>query len=169
MTKHFLVCSKCPADIKKYFMSESKVDDCEGSTCQHCRSRSPVPSVPSSSSSQSVVQSAASGDRLTSLPNVSKKPPGITTFGAKMTSEDQAFARAMYASRASVPITENTYQHEAFKLLRPSYHLPSRYSLSRPLLESECEHVMQSVQEEINKVLCLTLLTDGGLMEEEKE
>ncbi|XP_059587962.1 uncharacterized protein LOC132252076 [Alligator mississippiensis] len=74
---------------------------------------------------------------------------------------DQALARAIYSSGTPLSINENAYWQEAFTLLRPSYHLPSRHSLSKPLLESEYERIMQYVQGKINKALCLAVLTDG--------
>ncbi|XP_059589231.1 uncharacterized protein LOC132252436 [Alligator mississippiensis] len=58
-------------------------------------------------------------------------------------------------------ITKNAYCQEAFKLLRPSYYLPSTHYVSKPLLESEYEHVMQFVQGKISEALCLAVVTDG--------
>ncbi|KAM6453426.1 uncharacterized protein PHA67_019283 [Liasis olivaceus] len=111
-------------------------------------------SSPAASSSKEVLQTTAS-QKCT-----------IPSFIDKMRPENQekidhALARAIYASGSALSITENAYWQEAFKLLRPSYHLPSRHSLSKPLLESEYEHVMESVQGKISEALCLAVLTDG--------
>lgn len=169
MTKHILVCNKCPVDIKKSFMDRSEEDnndDNAHSFSQRSRSRSPL-STPSitSAATQSVVPSAASSSKQI-LKTAASKNYSLTSFIDKMTPEDQekidqALARAIYSSGTPFSITENTYWQEALKLLRPSYQLPSRHSLSKPLLESEYERVMESVQGKINEALCLALLTDG--------
>lgn len=53
----------------------------------------------------------------------------------------KAVATAIYASGTPLSITENEYWIKAFKLIRPSLTLPSRYMLSNSLLEEVCNEV----------------------------
>ncbi|KAG1787733.1 uncharacterized protein HD556DRAFT_1448416 [Suillus plorans] len=64
---------------------------------------------------------------------------------------------------ANIPfhVGDDVFFHEFINVIRPSYHIPSRYVLSRHLLDSEAVRVQQ---EEINRLKdrkCLTLLLDG--------
>ncbi|KAM7309798.1 uncharacterized protein ISCGN_006783 [Ixodes scapularis] len=67
----------------------------------------------------------------------------------------------MYSANTPFSLAENEHWQAAFKMLGPSYTPPSRYLLSRPLLDAEYERVKSHVEESLKDATCITLLTDG--------
>ncbi|XP_059589234.1 uncharacterized protein LOC132252439 [Alligator mississippiensis] len=84
----------------------------------------------------------------------------------KMSKEDQEkaderLARAIFASGTPLSITENQYWKEHYKLIHPSYKLPSLYHLSHSLLDREYDRVQTMVIQRIGQGESLTLMSDG--------
>lgn len=162
MKRHILCCRKCPRDIKQLFSSES-VDNIDEAPAMAHTSYSQSASTSNSSSSTTAI---ASCSQETFQQKSQAKTSTIASFLDKITSQnkediDTALARAIYSSGTPLSITQNKYWQQAFKLIRPSYQLPSRYSLSKPLLKAEYARVMEKVDHQISEALCLTLISDG--------
>jgi hypothetical protein len=165
MRKHILCCQKCPIDIKQLFSSvadDNPVPDEPQAVAPRSCTRSPT----QTSGSSSFTTASCSHDNETRQKCQMKQTSTITSFVDTITSKnkediDSVLARAIYASGTPLSITENKYWQQAFKLIRPSYQLPSRYSLSKPLLDAEYMRIMEKVEQQLNEALCLSLISDG--------
>ncbi|XP_008102170.1 uncharacterized protein LOC103277764 [Anolis carolinensis] len=89
----------------------------------------------------------------------------LAKFADKMSKEeqeraDETLARAIFASGMPLSLTENQYWREHYKVICPSYKLPSGYHLSHNLLDSEYSRVQKLVVQRISQVKLLTLLAN---------
>ncbi|KAF7247088.1 Zinc finger BED domain-containing protein 4 [Varanus komodoensis] len=103
---------------------------------------------------------------MQSMSSCSGQPSFLAKFVDKMSKEDQeradeTLARAIFASRIPLSITENQYWKEHYKLIRPSYKLPSRYRLSHSLLDREYNRVQTMAVQRISQTEALTLISTG--------
>ena len=71
------------------------------------------------------------------------------------------FARAIYTSGTPFTIVENVYWIEFFKLLKLSFTLPSRKTLSGSLLDSEYKRVSKVVNHSIKSAVSYALQIDS--------
>lgn len=74
---------------------------------------------------------------------------------------DQLFARAIYASGTPLNIADDDNWRSFFKMLRPSWEIPSRYKLSTVYLEAEFNSIKQNVGSKILESPSLGLMCDG--------
>jgi len=74
---------------------------------------------------------------------------------------DKSLARAIYASGSPLSLTENSKWKEFFNSIRPSYKLPSRYDISKPLLDLEFKTVSENVDAKIREAMTVGIQCDG--------
>ncbi|KAK3932983.1 Histone chaperone RTT106 [Frankliniella fusca] len=74
---------------------------------------------------------------------------------------DTAFAQGVYASGMALSAFESPYWTNFFTMLRPSYKVPSRYMLSKPLLQAEYNSCTASNQKQIDNAPALGIMTDS--------
>ncbi|KAJ3639992.1 hypothetical protein Zmor_003318 [Zophobas morio] len=90
----------------------------------------------------------------------------LTNFVDRIVTEEQdaiwaLLARACYATGTPLSFTENKYWQKAFKALRPSFTLPSRFVLSSRLLDNEYLKIKESVTLELASASYLSVQLDG--------
>ncbi|XP_028566721.2 zinc finger BED domain-containing protein 4-like [Podarcis muralis] len=100
---------------------------------------------------------------MPSVGSHSRQSDFLANFVDKMSKEDQeradeTLARAIFASSTSLSIVENQYWKDLYKLIRPSYKLPSHYRLAHPLLDREYNRVQTMVAQRISRAESLTLM-----------
>ena len=71
--------------------------------------------------------------------------------------------------RQVLSVPEDAHRQEAFKWLRPSCRLSWRYGLSKSLLESEHQEVMETLKELISEAQCLQVGTNRRHLLRKKE
>ncbi|CAH1982780.1 unnamed protein product [Acanthoscelides obtectus] len=152
MTNHILnQCSKCPLEIKQKYCNEIQSNS-KSSTSEEKESNKDIllealedTSLPSTSKKDT---SSMSSSSESSLPSVKRKKASCQqtlsgffdkTAVSESSNIDEALARALYASGAPFSLFKNKYWEQVFKMLRPSYQIPSPYALSTNLLNSEYE------------------------------
>jgi len=74
---------------------------------------------------------------------------------------DKLMARAIFSSTTPFSIVENTHWLNFFKALRPSYTPPSRYVLSKRLLNDEYERISFDVNNQIKNSKVYGIQIDG--------
>lgn len=171
MTNHILnQCSKCPLEIKQKYGNEIQSSS-KFSTSEDKESNKDIllealedTSLPSTSKNDT------SSSSESPLPSVKRKKAScqqtLSGFFDKIAvSEsskiDEALARALYASGAPFSLFKNKYWEQVFKMLRPSYQIPSSYALSTNLLNSEYERVQINRSQKLSESDSLSIVTDG--------
>lgn len=125
-------------------------------------SRSPSCNSLSSSKNNGTVSSTASSAASSAASATGRVIQFVDTMTLQaQKNADKALAKAIYASNSPFYLVTNDYWQAAFKALRPSYKPPSRHSLAGPLLDAEYEAATVSMNNSIEKVSCITLVTDG--------
>lgn len=82
-------------------------------------------------------------------------------FAGSQKEIDVAISRAIYASGVPLSVLDSKYWQDAFRLMRPDYNIPSRYSISGPNLEAEYSTVKSNVETKLQNAKALGLITDG--------
>lgn len=170
LDKHLSKCPKCPDQIKRKYsnsvipvnavaastnsMPSSEASLVSASTCQN------LETIPLYTASRSFTANVFSTATSTRAPTVT-----VSSFVDRMdikeqTSTDELLARAVYGT-ATPSIVESPLWQELFAKLRPSYTLPSRYSLSNTLLYAEYGRVSCDVTERLASSDGLALTCDG--------
>lgn len=80
---------------------------------------------------------------------------------AEQTDIDELLGRAIYATGTPLSIVESPQWQAVFSKLRPSYTMPSRYSIATKLLDAEYARVSCAAEELIATSNCLGLMCDG--------
>lgn len=188
MTAHITKCIKCPKDIQNKFrdvkpqkypaVQEVKCTtstyivasqkDAEDDSLSVERSTSTtstiseIESTPSTSLSSSVTPVSLNKRRKIAVSSPSIMSKFVDTICQNESEKiDEAIARALYASGAPLSLLDNQYWTAAFKIIRPSYTLPSTYKFSNSLLDAEYERVRRASEAKINEANSLTLTSDG--------
>lgn len=159
MAKHLIECSTCPKNVKAAIKKDIKLV-----SPLSPRSREKAnPSTSTEGTSLCLTTSSCSnsstslGDFTSQFRNRNTSSALGSTFRMDsfydtITDEQQSgiwkyLAKAIFATGTPISITENKYWIEAFKFIRPSLKLPSRYLLSNTLLNQVYEDVEISVGE----------------------
>lgn len=74
---------------------------------------------------------------------------------------DEWLARALYATDSPLTLASNVYWQRFFKILRPAYNPPTAHALSTHLLDEEYERVQATVKQSIDKVECISIISEG--------
>lgn len=177
MTNHILnQCAKCPLEIKEKYDIGNKNKNPSNSTSSTSLTENfknnektvtllEDPNVPSTSSlsDNTTFESSLPTKRRKVSCQQQQTLSGFfdkiaVTESAKI---DIAIARALYASGASFSFLKSKYWEEVFKMLRPSYQIPSAHALSTNLLNAEYERVQTERDQRLLESNNLSLITDG--------
>lgn len=159
LKQHLVKCKKCPSDVKKTVISDDYFN--RASTSNLLNS--------TGSRTSNMLMANRTPTTAMTIPESETSLQDAPSRGADNHENiDTALARAIYASGAPLTLLESEYWQDVFKLLDPSYKVPSRHALSDTLLETEYIHIKKDIDNKLHKSTDLTLICDGWTNSSEK-
>ncbi|CAH0400141.1 unnamed protein product [Chilo suppressalis] len=155
LKEHLMKCQQCPREVRVLYNS-GKRNKLAFST--------PLLS-PSTSQSTCTTESALLTPSTSTTVMVPDSPLLLdnNNSSSQYSHEDvdTLLARAIYASGVPLSLLQSEYWQEVFKLLNPTYTVPSIHCLSNPLLEAEYLRIKKEMDAKIKKAASLALIMDG--------
>lgn len=130
LTQHIKKCNKCPLGVKKLCCGSD-------SGTENASLRSSVSSIGDDSLSTVSESSFHSYDSQ----NLITRGLINTMTSAHQYKSKRSLARAIFASGMPMNFAESEYRQAFFRLLRPSFWVPSRHELSNSLLQQEFDEM----------------------------
>lgn len=162
LKEHVLKCNKCPIQVKKTYRPEKS-----NKRANIAPTLTLSPPSRSSTSTTTDLLSASTSNATTTYAAENTSMPSDLEFSTREVLSvshrdiDTVVARAIYASGVPLSLLESEQWKDVFKLLSPSYKVPSRHDLSNSLLESEYIRIKNEISDVLTKSIALGLICDG--------